>query len=349
MMLMAVNQAMSGSALLSKGRLMLCNIGRLGDTILRNSILESACRTYAKVDYICGRSNAELLRDDTRLNETIVFQGWLSDSFRLLISALRKSYDGFIDLKTHRSRTSLFIASLFRSQVKTGWNSDYWRPFHRDVREIYAPNQHQTKMMQRVGRLAGLEPAEYKPSLVLTADSINWFRQNHQRERPFIFLNISASSPDRIWAVEKWAQYVRGCGLCEEHVLVNGIPPDRNKVDRLCGQLSTAVAFQPRQFMDVAAALNDARLVLTVDTGIVHACSALNKPIVALYCAGAIATEYEPLSTRRLVIRSRGSVSEMDPRQAVAETLRRGLPWVKSVEHQPANGFTERRSMAEKL
>jgi ADP-heptose:LPS heptosyltransferase len=326
MAFMAVTQPLNVSAPFPKGRLMLCNIGRLGDTILRNSILESACRTYAEVDYICGWRNAELLRNDSRLNEIIVFQSWLSDSFRLLISALRKSYDGFIDLKTHRSRTSLFIARLFRSRVKTGWNSDYVRPFHRDVRGVYAPNQHQTKSMQRVGRLAGLQPGEYKPSLVLTADSINWFRRNHPWERPFIFLNISASWPDRIWPVEKWAQYVRGCGLSQEYVLVNGIPGDRNKVDSLCGQLSGAVAFRPRQFMDVAAALNDARLVLTVDTGVVHACSALNKPIVALFCADAKGTEYEPLSTRRLVIRSRGSVAEMDPREAAAETLLRGLP-----------------------
>jgi len=349
MAFMVVNQAMNGSALLPKGRLMLCNIGRLGDTILRNSILESACRTYAKVDYICGRCNVELLRNDSRLNEIMVFQSWLSDPFRLLKSALRQSYDGFIDLKTHRSRTSLFIARLFRGRVKTGWNSDYLRPFHRDVRGVYAPNQHQIKTMQRVGQLAGLEPAEYKPSLVLTADSINWFRRNYPWERPFIFLNISASSPDRIWAVEKWAQYVRGCGLSKEPVLVNGIPADRNKLDRLCGQLPSAVAFQPRQFMDVAAALNDARLVLTVDTGVVHACSALNKPIVALYCAGGIATEYEPLASRRLVIRSRGSVSEIDPREAAAETLLWGLPLVTSEKHQPANEFSERRSMAEKL
>jgi ADP-heptose:LPS heptosyltransferase len=326
MVFMVATQPRNSSAPLPKGRLMLCNIAHLGDTILCNSILESACRTYAKVDYICGWRNAELLRNDSRLNEIVVFRNWLRDPFRLFKSALSKSYDGFIDLKTHQSRTSLFIASLFRSPVKTGWNSVNFRPFHRDVKGVCAPNQHQTKTMQRVGRLAGLEPGEYKPSLVLTADSINWFRRNYTWERPFIFLNISASSPDRIWAVEKWAQYVRGCGLSNEHVLVNGIPGDRNNVEKLCGQLPGAVVFQPRQFTDVAAALNDARLVLTMDTGIVHASSALNKPIVALYCGSAIGAEYKPLSTRRLVIRSGGSVAEMDPREAVAETLQRGLP-----------------------
>jgi len=82
--------------------------------------------------------------------------------------------------------------------------------------------------------------------------------------------------------------------------------------------------------MDVAAALADARLVLTVDTGVVHACSALNKPIVAFYCAGELRIKYEPLSDRRLLIQAPpgGRVPDIDPQQAIAETLR--LPWFDS-------------------
>ena len=80
--------------------------------------------------------------------------------------------------------------------------------------------------------------------------------------------------------------------------------------------------------MDVAAAIADARLVLTVDTGVVHACSALDKPIVALYCTGESATLNGPLSTRRLLIQAPagGMVPDIDPEQAIAETRRYGLP-----------------------
>ncbi|MDB6021966.1 MAG: hypothetical protein JWQ04_1823, partial [Pedosphaera sp.] len=120
--------------------------------------------------------------------------------------------------------------------------------------------------------------------------------------------------------------YVHSCGLGEgkEPILVNGLPKDRELVHELCSKLPGAVAFKPRQFMDVAAALVHARLVLTVDTGVVHACSALNKPIVAFSHSG---NEYGPLSTRKLVIQPPGcTVSQMAPELAIAETLRRGLP-----------------------
>jgi len=56
------SKMLNGPAPFSSGRLILCNVGRVGDTILRNSILDSAFRTYATVDYICGRDNEELVR-----------------------------------------------------------------------------------------------------------------------------------------------------------------------------------------------------------------------------------------------------------------------------------------------
>src|SRR3989442_5858155 len=112
---------------LSKSRLILCNIGRLGDTILSNSILDSAFRTYATVDYLCGRHNAELLRSDSRLNQVTVLRNSLAGFAALAKAALRRRYDGFIGLKDCYSSTNLILARLFCSRVKTGWNGDHFR------------------------------------------------------------------------------------------------------------------------------------------------------------------------------------------------------------------------------
>jgi len=48
--------------------------------------------------------------------------------------------------------------------------------------------------------------------------------------------------------------------------LINGLPRDQPMVQHLCQKLPGAAALEPRRFMDVAAALADAQLVLTVDT-----------------------------------------------------------------------------------
>src|SRR2546425_10056464 len=164
------------SVLFSNGRLMLCNIGRLGDTILSNSILDAAFRTYATVDYLCGKHNAELLHSDGRFNRVTVLRNSLA-GFADLAKALLRRYDGFIGLKDCYSSTNLMLARLFRSRVKTGWNSDRFRPFDRDVRSISAPDTHKVDMMRRIGELAGVNPGEYKPSLGLAPELITRFRR----------------------------------------------------------------------------------------------------------------------------------------------------------------------------
>ena len=309
-------------------RLMICNIGRIGDTILRNSILDSACRTYAEVDYICGTHNAECVLNDARLNRVTIYRKTPAGFMGVLKAALSRRYDAFIDLKNHRSWTSLFIARLFRSRDKTGCNGERLQPFQRDTQDLDSPHTHLVETMQRIGRAAGLAAGEYKPSLALAPASVAWFRSNPAWNRPFVFLNLSATHPARRWPVQNWVQYVRGCGLAGEPILINGLPGDHDQVKQLCRELPDAAPFEPRCFMDVAAAVSAARLVLTVDTGVVHVCSALNRPVVAFYCAGSSGTVFKPLSSRCLMIRPQAGrfVSDIDPAHAVAETWQHGLP-----------------------
>jgi len=312
------------------GRLMICNIGRAGDTILSNAILDSAFRTYARVDYLCGRHNTEVMECDSRLNNLIVFQNSLSGLARLLKAVVGRRYDAFIGLKDCHSSTNLLLAKIFSSRLKTGWNSDRFQPFHRDVRSIDAPGLHKVEMMRRIGKLAGLESGEYKPSLIVGSKSIHEFRRNYPDwQKPFIFINLSATDAgSRMWPVESWASYVSGCGLDQENILINGLPRDQALVQRLCQKFPRAAALRARGFMDVAAAIAHARLVLTVDTGVVHASSALNRPVMALYCDTPLAVKYAPLSTWRLAIRAGAGrhVPDIPWQEAVAQTKRYGLP-----------------------
>jgi len=219
------------------------------------------------------------------------------------------------------------LAQMFSSKVKTGWNSDKFRPFHRDIRTIPRGERHQVESMSRIGEFAGLQQGEYKPSLFLDSDSEAWFRANYAWNKQFVLINVSATHPNRMWPEEKWAQYVQGCGLGNESILINGVPGHQSIVQKLCQKFPKAVALRPRHFNDVAAAVAGARLVVSVDTGVVHACSALNKPVVAFYCGDRYSVLNGPLSTRKLIIQAPPGcvVPDIDPRQAIEETLHYGL------------------------
>jgi len=110
------NQTLGLPGSRSRGRLLLCNIGRLGDTILSNSILDSAFRTYDRVDYLCGKHNAELVQSDRRMNRVIMLRNSIGGFAAVAKAALRR-YDGFIGLKDCYSATNLILAGLFRSRI----------------------------------------------------------------------------------------------------------------------------------------------------------------------------------------------------------------------------------------
>lgn len=316
------------------GRLMILNVGRIGDTILRNSILPAAFKSYATVDYVCGRHNAEIVsaeiqRPGSQLGHLIVLRNTTAGFSGVMKAALRHRYDALIDLKGHASSTSLILASLFRSRVKTGANRRLLRPFHRDVRPVNPLGIHVLESMRRIGQLAGLPESDYRPMLLLPPDARAWFRQHYPAyQRPFIFLNISATHPVREWTSANWAKYVQGCGLAQHPILLNGSPHHRARVEELAQLLPGAEVFRPRCFMDVAAAIDASRLVLTVDTGVVHVCSAFDKPLVALYWVHHTSPGYLPLSSWQLVVRPQTGHTVMDipPEYAIAETRRRELP-----------------------
>lgn len=310
------------------GRLLIINIGRLGDTILRNAVLDSAFRTFAEVDYVCGRHNFELLRHDSRLNRVTVFHkspaGWLA----LAKVIVGRRYDAVIDLKCHPSSTSLILGTLLRARVKTGANRGWLRPFHRDSLSVVAPSRPVTDMMERLVRVAGWVEGECKPTVFVSADSRDWFQKNYAMlARPFAFVNISATTDKRTWPIDRWAKYLRACGLDKHPLLINGAPEDRARVLQLSRDLPGSIPFQPRSFMDVVAAVDAAHLVFSVDTGVVHVCSALDKPIVALFGTSNISMLYLPSSSWKLVIHPRNGrwVRDIQPEDAIDATRQHGL------------------------
>lgn len=284
------------------GSVVLCNIGRAGDTILRNSILDSVYRTYAEVTYICGRGNIELIRSDPRHHRVHLFRNGLAGFARTLKTAWRRRYDAYIDLKDHDSSTSLLLARLFRARSKTGVNRPRNRPFQQDTNGVWVPGEHKVDVMKRIARAAGLNMGDFRPSLVCAPDSIDWFSQTIQGVEPFILVNISATHPNRMWQPDKWSEFLQMVGLPPRPILLNALPEHRDQALEICNSVKTCQLIRARHFMDVAVAVARASLVLTVNTGVLHACSALDTPIVLLANGPTELREFAPLSAKQLVI-----------------------------------------------
>jgi heptosyltransferase-1 len=102
----------------------------------------------------------------------------------------------------------------------------------------------------------------------------------------YAVLLTATSRPDKEWPEADWlalASALLAAGL--RVVLPSGSPAERARAARLAHSLGRAVAAPPMSIADLAGLLAGARLVVGVDTGLVHLAAALGRPTLALFCA----------------------------------------------------------------
>jgi heptosyltransferase-1 len=102
----------------------------------------------------------------------------------------------------------------------------------------------------------------------------------------YAVLLTATSRADKEWPEADWlalGHALNGAGLA--CVLPGGSPAERTRAARIAQALGCAVAAPPLNLTALAGLLAGARLVVGVDTGLVHLAAALGRPTLALYCA----------------------------------------------------------------
>lgn len=276
------------------GRALLCNIGRIGDTIIRNSILDSVRNTYGHIGYICGKATASIMETDDRIDELFVFDNSIPGFKHLIRATLLQKHDCYIDLKDHDSNTSLMIATICRARLKVGCNRKSYRPFHRDISHTHGTMKKKLDVMRDIAAVAGLRKGNFQTKLNCSNDSREWFRKTYPNLQTYYFVNVSATAPPRIWPERHWVEFLSHEAMNGATALVSGLPEHASMVQGIVDQVSGAVAFRPRGLMDVVAAMERSFATFTVDTGITQVAAALQIPMVVLYGSREQAHEFSP-------------------------------------------------------
>lgn len=119
-------------------------------------------------------------------------------------------------------------------------------------------------------------PLDYGLGAVAAAD---------ESSAPYAVLLTATSRDDKLWPEDAWlalAGALHGRGL--RCVLPAGTDLERARAQRLAGGMADGEAAPPMGLTELAALLSGARLVVGVDTGLVHLAAALGRPTLALFC-----------------------------------------------------------------
>ena len=103
---------------------------------------------------------------------------------------------------------------------------------------------------------------------------------------PTAVLLTATSRDDKLWPEESWI--LLGRALQEQGLaclLPAGSAGERERAGRLAQAIPGAIALPPLSLRELAGHLAAARIVIGVDTGLVHLAAALGRPTLALFCA----------------------------------------------------------------
>lgn len=101
-----------------------------------------------------------------------------------------------------------------------------------------------------------------------------------------VTLLTATSRDDKLWPTERWialGQALHEQGLTS--LLPAGSASERERATQIAARIPHARVLPPMSLRELAVTLAGSRLVVGVDTGLVHLAAALGRPTIALFCA----------------------------------------------------------------
>jgi heptosyltransferase III len=265
------------------GRVLVVQLGRLGDVVASRIALHSLGAAGAEVELLAPAGAAELFAATAcspAVHDYPPAGPRRASRIASLISVLRaRRFDLVLDL-TGSSR-SRWICALAGARRRAGWGR----------RWLYAhgtPDRRrgEASLPHEIGRLVealGVPPRLDPPPLAAPPMPPALLALAGTQRRPVV-LHPGASNPIRLWPGGRFgelAQRLRGRG---HGVLLIGGPEEGAATRALAASASPPLPlFEPRGLGELMAALAAARLFIGLDSGPMHLAAALGVPTLALF------------------------------------------------------------------
>ncbi|MDP1733913.1 MAG: lipopolysaccharide heptosyltransferase I [Sulfuritalea sp.] len=135
-------------------------------------------------------------------------------------------------------------------------------------------------------------------------------------------LLTATSRDDKLWSEDNW---IAAGHALHQHgltcLLPAGSAAERERATKIAQAIPGAVALPPLSLPELATQLADSRIVIGVDTGLVHLAAALGRPTLALFCASDPALTGVVASTPAINLGTRGRPPSVEQVLAAALPL----------------------------
>lgn len=278
-------------------RVLYLRTDRIGDMIMATGLLRAIAQSHPtmSLDVLASPVNAPVLERNPYIRSVLTFDRHRPWTFPATILQIRRArYDAVIDSMVQApSVTTLLLMVACGARHRIGVSG---RGIDSVLTIPVPPGPASGHHIDRSATLAttfGIAPAaiDARPYLPLTALALaradaTWVGRGQDAGARFL-VNIPVGRRARLWPMDRYVellQHVRHSMPSLRPILVAS-PGDSERARRIAR--ATGIDYVPTPTLESAFALvATADCVFTPDTAIVHAASAFQKPVVALYLRG---------------------------------------------------------------
>jgi lipopolysaccharide heptosyltransferase II len=272
-------------------RILVIRLSAMGDIILATPLIRWIRQGYpeAELDVLVRSEYRSLLDTHPDINQVLTWpvQGGLTDLFALQKRIRRRHYNVLIDLQASgRSRWLAFMAGAQRIYC--------YRPkrLRRFLLVCFRLNLFKTPEPVPMRYLAAVEPLHIQDdgsgaSLFPEGSEKNTVQRliRQIRKSRMVVLAPGAAHATKQWPLQYFAEVGRSLQTGGFSIVLIGGETDRS----VCGKLSAALDSKPLNLAgkltlaESAALLQQSRLLVTNDTGVMHMAGAVGTPVVAIF------------------------------------------------------------------
>ena len=278
----------------------------IGDVILATALVEQLCITFpeARIDFLLRKGNEGLLKDHPHISHTLVWdksRGKYAQLFRLLRQIRSERYDLVVNLQ--RFLATGLLTAFSGAKNRVGFDKNPLSAFfsHRFSHEIGATKEQVHEVSRNLSLIAPwVEEALGKPRLYPRPED----RATVPSEEDYVCLAPTSVWFTKQWPPDRWVALIDRIPSSLAVYLLGG-PSDREACARIQNATSHPKVINKAgelSFLASAAWMAGARMNYVNDSAPLHMASAMNAPVLAVFCSTIPAFGFGPLSDRYWIV-----------------------------------------------
>jgi heptosyltransferase-2 len=291
----------------------------IGDLVLATALVESLHQQYPKaaIDVVVRKGNEPLFNEHPFLNELIVWDkkqhkylNWLS----ILKKIRAKKYDVLINVQRFAATGLWTILSSANTTIGFDKNPFSFLFTHKVKHDVVALNQNiSVSEVHEINRNHALTHS--LGALTLAMPKLYPTNSDFEKVKIYQAEKYITIAPASVWFTKQfpltaWVSFISELKF-EGPIYIIGGPADKDLGDTIMNEVVSLHSSASKKIINLSgelgflasAALQQKAVINYVnDSAPMHFCSAVNAPVVAIYCSTIPAFGFGPLSTNSFIV-----------------------------------------------